>query len=170
MVRVRRTWLIGVGLLLSLALPTSTRAQLRRETSGVWLPSTSFAASDDALALSLDPAALAFVDGWSVHYVHADSGEGERFAERGDGLYAAAPILFGVSLGASIESVRPSQASVLGGAIEHTMLSIGVAYAINRSIGIGATPRFLFSGDPRLSGLFTLDLAASWRPIQEVAI
>ncbi len=161
-----------VSLLVVLAWTAApATAQFRRETSGVWLPPASYSATDDALALSLDPAALAFVDDWSIHYVHADSGEGQSFAERGDGLYAAAPILFGVSLGASVESVRPSAASVLGGtAIEHTMLTLGAAYAISRSLGIGATTRFLFSGDPRLSGLFSLDLAASWRPISQVAI
>ena len=30
--------------------------------------------------------------------------------------------------------------------------------------------RFLWSGDPHLQGLFTLDLAATWRPIPQVAL
>jgi protease IV len=170
MVRPRLVRAIASLVLVSALVAGPAAAQFRRETSGVWLPPSSYAATDDAFALSLDPAAMAFLSDWSIHYVHADSGEGEGFAERGDGLYAAAPILFGVSLGASVESVRPSAVSVLAGAIEHTMLSVGAAYAFNPSFGIGATTRFLFSGDPRLSGLFSLDLAASWRPIPQVAI
>lgn len=156
--------------LLALAAPSLAHAQLRRDTSGVWLPPSSCAASDDAFALSLDPAALAFIDDWRVSYVHADAADSTAFGQRGDGLYAALPLLFGLALGASIESVRPALAAPYGQSREHTMLSLGLAYAPTRSIGIGAATRFLWSGDPHVAGLFTLDLAASWRPIPEVAI
>lgn len=145
-------------------------AQFRRDTSGVWLPPASYAASDDAFALSLDPAAMAFVDDWTVSYVHADAADSTGFGQRGDGLYGALPLIFGFSLGASIESVRPAPLAPYGQAMEHTMLSLGLAYAPSRSIGIGAATRFLWSGDPHLAGLFTLDLAASWRPIPQVAL
>ncbi len=166
---MQRVLLVPLALLALLTLASSARAQLRRDTSGVWLPPSSYAASDDAFALSLDPAAMAFVDDWSVSYVHADAADSTGLGQRGDGLYAALPLLFGVSLGASIESVRPASLAPVGQAFEHTMLSLGLAYAPTRSIGIGAATRFLWSGDPHIRGLFTLDLAASWRPIPQVA-
>ena len=72
----RRLSIVALGLACSLA--SSARAQLRRDTSGVWLPPTSYAAPDDAFALSLNPAALAFVDDWTVSYVHADAGNEDR--------------------------------------------------------------------------------------------
>jgi protease-4 len=143
-------------------------AQLRRDTSGVWLPPTSYAASDDAYALSLDPAAMAFVDDWTVAYVHADAADSTGFGQRGDGLYGAIPLLFGVTLGASVESVRPAFAAPNGEAIGHTMLSLGLAYAPSRSLGIGAATRFLWGG--ALQNVFTLDLAATWRPSPHVAV
>ncbi len=150
------------------ALPSIARAQLRRATSGVWLPPSSYAASDDAFALSLDPAAMAFVDDWTVAYVHADAADSTGLGQRGDGVYGALPLIFGLSLGASVESVRPATAPI-GQGIEHTMLSLGLAYAASRSLGVGVASRFLWSGDPHLSGLFTLDVAASWRPIPQLA-
>ena len=163
---------LALGLITcALALLASTaHAQLRRDTSGVWIPPASYAASDDAFALSLDPAAMAFVDDWTVSYVHADAADSTGFGQRGDGLYAAMPLLFGVSLGASIESVRPAAASPIGQAFEHTMFSLGLAYAPSRTIGIGAATRFLWSSNPHVAGMFTLDLAASWRPSPHVAV
>ncbi len=167
--RARR--LVGTVLLViaGSVVAAPVEAQLRRATSGVWLPPTSYAASDDAFALSLDPAAMGLVDDWRIAYVHADGADANGFGQRGDGLYAAVPLIFGFSLGASIESVRPSPTTAVGQAIEHTMLSLGLAYAPTRSIGIGAATRFLWSGDPHVAGLFTLDLAASWRPIPQLA-
>jgi len=163
-----RRLLASIAAVTLLASPAS--AQLRRETSGVWLPPSSYAASDDAFALSLDPAAMAFVDDWTVAYVHADAADSTSFGQRGDGLYGAIPLLFGVTLGASIESVRPATAAPIVESLDHTMLSLGLAYAPSRTIGIGAATRFLWSSDPHLSNLFTLDLAASWRPSTHVAV
>ena len=161
---------VRLALVIALTLSSSiAHAQLRRDTSGVWLPPSSYAASDDAYALSLDPASMAFVDDWTIAYVHADSASSTGLGQRGDGIYAALPLIFGFSLGASVESVRPALNAAYGQAIEHTMLSLGLAYAPSRSIGFGAATRFLWSGDPRIQGLFTLDLAATWRPAPQVA-
>ena len=155
---------------LSLVVPLAVRggsaeAQFRRDSSPVSLPPVSIAAPDDVLALHVDPAALGYLSSWGVTYVHADSGDAERFDGRGDGIYAATPILFGISAGIGIDSVRPSP----GAGIERTMLSLGLAWAMSETLSVGAAPRFLWSPDPRLTDQFTLDLAASWRPLPQVA-
>lgn len=157
-----------VSLLVFLAAPAS--AQLRRDTSGAWLPPSSYAASDDALALSLNPSALAFLGAYSVHFSHADAGDGERFAERGDALYGAVPVLFGIALGAGVDAVRPTPAALAAGAMERTIVSLGVGLRLSDQLSLGAAPRLVFSPDPRLMALFTLDLSASWRPLPEVAL
>lgn len=153
--------------LVLLLFTESAHAQLRRSTSPVWQPPVSITAPDDALAVSVNPSALPYLRSWSAVYVHADSGDGARFRERGDGLYAATPLFLGLAIGASVDSVRPTPASF---GIEHTMLSLALAWAYNDAISIGASTRFLFSGDPRLDDLFTLDVAASFRPIPQLGV
>ncbi len=155
-----RLWLIASLFALLLASPAS--AQFQRETSSVALPATGYAAPDDAMAMATNPASLAFLSGWGLHYVHADN------ASRGDGFYGAMPLLYGLSAGLSVDSVQPlSGTGPLNFA--RTMISLGVAYRVLESLGIGATARVLF-GSPQLAGLFTLDLAATWRPLPEVAV
>jgi protease-4 len=174
---------IGVLLVAAIAWPGSASAQLRRATSPVWQPPVSIAAPDDALSVSVDPAAMAFLRSWSAVYVHAEADTPLQLGERGDGLYAATPLIFGFAVGAAIDSVRPTDAAAglapfapcdpltqRGCAIEHTMLSLALAWAWGEQISIAAAPRFVWSGDPRLSELFTLDLAASWRPLPYVAV
>ena len=140
---------ILLSLLALTALPLSASAQLRRESSGAALPPASYAASDDALAVSLNPASIAHLDTYSVHYSHADSGEAERFAERGDALYGAIPLLFGIAIGAGVDSVRPSAAALTAGAIERTIISLGVGLRLGDQLSVGAAPRLLLSGDAR---------------------
>jgi protease-4 len=146
-------------------------AQLRRDTSPVALPPTGYTAPDDALAVAVNPAAVAFLSGWGAQYVHADGDQGSALGERGDGLYAAAPLLFGVSAGLSVDSVRPPARLLpeerLG--FERTMVSLALAYRLAESLGLGASARMLF-GSPEVLGLFALDLAASWRPVPELGV
>ena len=152
-------------------LASPAEAQWRRDTSPVAIPPVSLTAPDDALAMAVNPASLAFLSGWGVHYVHADANDPQDLGERGDGLYAAMPLLFGIAAGLSVDSVRPPARTLpeerLG--FERTMVSLGLAYRVLESLGIGATARMLF-GSAQVLGLFTLDLAATFRPVPEVAI
>ncbi len=159
--------LLGLGVALLSA--SAAKAQLRRATSPVSGPPVSITAPDDALAMSVDPAALAFLSGWSLAYVHADADPSQRLAERGDGLYGATPLLLGFSLGASIDDVRPPPPIVLEGGFERTTLSLGIAYRALESLGVGVVGRVLF-GPSELVGLFTLDLALSFRPLPELGL
>ncbi len=152
-------------LLLSL-VPTNASAQLRRETSPIDLPGYSLAAPDGPESVVLNPAAMAFLTSWGVGYAHSDSGEGQPVL-RGDGFYAATPIYYGIAAGASVDSVRPT---MLAAQSERTMVSLALAWSYRSALGVGAALRFLASGDARLAGLTTLDLALSWRPTDWIAL
>jgi protease-4 len=150
--------------ILCVAWPVSALAQ--RETAPNDLPGYGIAAPDGPESVVLNPAAMPFMESWGIGYVHADSGDGEPML-RGDGFYAATPILFGIAAGASVDSVRPT---LLSGQSERTMISLALGWQMDDVLGIGAAVRFLASGDPRLSGMTTLDLAASWRPVESFAL
>jgi protease-4 len=151
--------------LLSL-LPAAASAQLSRETSPVDLPGYGLAAPDGPESVVLNPAAMAFLESWGVGYAHADSGDAERML-RGDGFYAATPVLFGIAAGAAVDSVRPTPLALQG---ERTMISLALGWQYEDAIAIGGAVRFLVSDDARLAGVTTLDLAASWRPVDYFAL
>src|SRR5262245_52644834 len=96
----------ALALVLNAFLAESAGAQLSRETAPVDQPGYGLAAPDGPESVVLNPAAMAFLSSWGVSYVHADSGDSERML-RGDGFYAATPILFGIAAGAAVDSVRP---------------------------------------------------------------
>lgn len=156
---------------LALSLGTSmvaapTHAQLDRPTAPMALPGYSLTAPDVPEAVDLNPSAIAFLPSWGFAYVHSDSGDDDRFT-RGDGFYAASPLLFGIAAGLSVDSVRPSP---LSREDERTMISLALAYGMEDALSVGAAVRFLASGDVRLNGVTTLDLAASWRPVDWLAM
>jgi protease-4 len=170
-VSVPARFVVAWAAILLALVPASVPAQWRRDTSPVALPPTGYTAPDDALGVAVSPASVAFLSGWGVQFVHADADQGSDLGERGDGLYAAAPLLFGVSAGLSVDSVRPPPRLVpeerLG--FERTMVSLALAYRIAESLGVGASARMLF-GSPEVLGLFTLDLAATWRPVPQLGV
>jgi len=152
-------WLTALASALSASLAS---AQLSRPTQPVAQPGYGFTSADGPEVLALNPSALAFLESWGVSYVHADTIDTQSMGGRGDGFYAATPILFGIAAGLSIDSVRPSAGALES---ERTMVSLGLAWALRDSLSVGGTLRFLGSGDIRLAGLTTADLAASWRPV-----
>ncbi len=148
------------ALLLWLA-PSIASAQLTRPTQPVAQPGYGFTSADGPEVLALNPSGLAFLESWGLSYVHADTLETQSMSGRGDGFYAATPILFGVAAGLSIDSVRPTAAALES---ERTMVSLALAWGMDDSLSVGAAVRFLASSDVRLAGVTTADLAASWRP------
>ncbi len=155
------------GLAIALASPAS--AQFRRATSPVQTPAVSIAAPDDALGVTVNPAAIPYLPGWSLLYLHADADPSLRLAERGDAIAAAIPLPFGFGLGAAVDAIYPTPVAEAAGAMPRTSLSLALAWAQSSAISIGATPRFFFSPDARMAELFSLDLAAAWRPLPYVA-
>ncbi|MEM9191055.1 MAG: signal peptide peptidase SppA [Myxococcota bacterium] len=147
--------------------PAPSSAQLRRGTEPSLTPAVSLTAPDDALAVDVNPAALAFLPTWSLVYTHAQALSDAEFTREGDALRAATPLLFGISAGASVQSIRPTDAS---GEASRGMFSVALAYALSQSLGIGGALRFFASDqDSTYAGLITLDLGLSWRLAANIA-
>lgn len=156
-----------VALLVALLACTSVaRAQLGRETAPVMLPGYGLAAPDVPEAVVLNPSALPFLASWGIGYVHSDGDDDDRML-RGDGFYAATPLFLGFAAGIAVDSVRPTPLMLQG---ERTMVSLALGWGWADSLSVGAALRFLASGDVRLDGLTTMDLAASWRPVDWLAM
>lgn len=110
------------------------------------------AAGDHAHSLVSAPSQLGFLPSWELESLFFRTGEDQRI-----GLYAATPLLFGVSLGALFESVNTDlAASVAAG-------GFAVGYAPSDALSIGTTFRFLSSADRSLDGRSVADASLSFR-------
>jgi protease-4 len=159
-VGARRAFALAALLAISLA-PGPLSAQLRRDTGPISPPPFSLAAPDDALAVDWNPAALAFLRTWSVVYAGAAGPENASLAQGGHAVYAATPLLFGVSVGAGAWSRSLPGGGTLGAG------SLALSWAPDAHWGFGADVRFLSQssgGFRSLDGAVTVDLGASWRP------
>ena len=120
---------------LALACASSAGAQERSPTSGIPLPSGSFALTDDATALARNPAGLGFARGLLLEYAN-ERGYREGMP-RADGAYLSLAG-WGAAIGASLEwlhagsectPVTPcSRRFTLGGALRGRFLAIGAAH------------------------------------------
>lgn len=147
--------------------PSGVSAQLSRPTEPVTLPGYGITTHDGPETVVLNPSAMAFLESWGIGYVHTDADGSTRFAGRGDGFYAATPLPFGLSAGLGVDSVRPT---VTAGQADRTMVSLAAGWQHADAVSIGAAVRFLASGSLRLDGVTTVDLAASWRPVDWLAM
>ncbi|MBX3250315.1 MAG: signal peptide peptidase SppA [Myxococcales bacterium] len=146
------------------ALTTAAHAQLERATASPRLPAVSSAAPDGALALETNPAALAYVTGWDVAYVHTEALGDAALQGRGDSLYGALSLPLGLALAAGVDWVRPTDGQDARG-----RFSLGLAWARDRRFALGGAARFLASDGP-LGGTATLDLGLSWRPTSFLSV
>lgn len=149
------------------ALPAVGSAQLRGETAPVLAPGVPLTSPDDAAAVDVNPAALGFLDGWSLTYVHVDSQDDQPLNRAGDAVRLGVPLPLGLAVGASVQSVRPSGPDA---AESRGIGSLALALAPTPSFGVGGAVRWYGSRDPVLSGLTAVDLAASWRPAPSLAL
>ena len=147
------------------ALASPARAQLRRDTRGAPLPAVSTAAPRGAFALEANPAALAYLPGWEVAWVHAEAHGADRLPDEGDSLYAATPLPFRRAAAASADWVRPENT----GEAERGRFSLGLAWARSRHLAVGGAVRFFGSDDP-VGGVATVDLGATFRPAPFLAM
>jgi len=152
----------------SLLLPATASAQLRRDTGPIAPPPFALAAPDDALAVDFNPAALSFLRTWSVVYAGSAGPENDALDQAGHAIYAATPLLFGVSIGAGAftRTLSDGRGTIGAG-------SLALAWSPDANWGFGADVRFLtqtagFSGS--LDGAVAVDLAASWRPSPTLAV
>jgi protease-4 len=159
--RQRSTVLLGVITLLAVA---PARAQFHRATDPVATPASSLVLHDDAAAIDVNPAALGLLPAWSLMYVHAQVNERGGWLGQGDAVSFATPLLFGLALGTTLQSVRPgSLAAHAGNApADRAVFGLALAFAPWKRFSLGVAGRTFSSGDSRMDGLSAVDFGLTW--------
>jgi len=141
-------------------------AQLHRASDPVATPAGTLVLQDDAAAIDVNPAALGLMHSWGLSYRHAQLDERGGWLGQGDALSFGTPLLFGVSLGATVQSIRPgSRAARVATAkdpVDRAMWGLSLAYAPSKRSSFGVTGRGFTSSDPSLDGLTTWDVGLAW--------
>jgi protease-4 len=141
-------------------------AQLRRHGAPPTVLPASLAAPEDALGVDWNPAVLGLLPTWSLVYVGSAGPEQPSSRADAHAMYAATPLLFGLAAGVGVSSYYlPGAAGPRAGA---TSLALG--WGPSRALGVGAVVRFLTGREAGLTGVVTLDLAATWRPSPTLAL
>lgn len=162
-----------LALVLAALAPRRARAQqedrryLAPLTDGVALPSAPLAGEQDARALVVNPGGLALVRGDELLLaLELEDPELANAPGTGGGLFWAAPVggtfLPRLGVGLGLEVLRPSRESLKTDLGTPVRASLGVALSLSRSLAVGAAWRHFFD-DTRLDGLDTIDLGASGR-------
>jgi len=156
--------LLAVCAVSVMSFRSAAHAQLHRITDPVATPASSLILQDDASAIDVNPAGLGFVPAWSLTYVHAQVNERAEFMGQGDAVSFATPLLFGLSLGATVQSIRPGSLATRVGeaARDRALFGLGLALAPTKRFALGVSGRGFVSGDPQLDGLSTFDLGLTW--------
>lgn len=153
------------ALAVALLLPASVALGQSRAPNGpLRTPPVSIAAPGDALSVTLDPAALAFLPGWSLRYLHVDAPPGSSTVRTGDAVYAAAPLPLGLAIGGALESIRPDGGGDAGRG------SLALAWGTADTFALGAAFRFLRSRAPDVGNVNALDLSMALRPSPSFAL
>jgi len=129
------------------------------------VPPVPFADPGDALALEIQPAALAFERTWHLRYLHAEPPSDVDGAARSDAVLASVKLPFGLALGAGITSLRPQ-----GGGASRGRGSLALAWAPSDALAFGTALRVIRTDDPAIGDLSTLDLSVGWRPSPLLAL
>jgi protease-4 len=149
---------------MTLLVVAPVHAQFHRATDPVATPASSLVLHDDAAAIDINPAALGLLPAWSLSYVHAQLNERGGWLGQGDAISFATPLLFGLAIGATVQSVRPGALAAHAGAspVDRAVFGFGLAYAPWKRFSLGVSARTFSSGDSRMDGLSAVDFGLTW--------
>ncbi len=157
-----------VPVLALLLLAPSATAQFHRATDPVATPASVLVQRDDAGVIDVSPALLGFLPAFSLLYVHTQVDERDAWLGQGDSLSLATPLLFGFSLGATFQSVRPGPLARDGA--ERSAIGLGIAFAPVSRFSVGVSGRGFYAGNDRFDGLSSFDLGFGWRAADWLAL
>jgi protease-4 len=154
-------------------LASTSFAQLHRATDPVMTPASSIVLQNDALAIDVNPAALGLMPASSFAYLHSEVDRAGSYLGKGDALFFAGHVLGPLSLGVSLQSIRPGELAALppfstNG--DRAMAALGIAVAPSKSVSFGLTTRAFSSGDAHFDGLTAIDLGILLRPSAYLAL
>jgi protease-4 len=144
----------------------STRALAPTATFGLDLPARSGATVDDATAIGVNPAGLAFLPGLELSYLHEAPPGGT--GREGDGLYCGVP-LGPLAFGLAGEWMGTPDPLPGAGQRFERRLSWGFA-AGSKSVALGAAFHHFASPDRTREDLFSWDLGAMSRPARWLSV
>jgi protease-4 len=124
---------------------------------GLAVPGT-VAGAEEPTAVSVNPAGLGFVDGFTLQYFY----EGGRDFS-GNGLYLAAP-LGPLVPGLSFEWVSPA------GSPRYLRTNLALALGFGQTLSLGYVWSFYSSPDPAWGDLFSMDAGLTWRPFRFLSL
>ncbi len=157
-----RARLVVLSAMVSLSLlPAPSSAQTRPATAGLEGPARLWTAPGGALTLGTHPAAMAWVDGVRVRFLHVGELTGGNLAlGTGNGLYAVSGLPYGLGIGFSAERVDGQD--VMGRDARFGRLGIGLAWAPGRTFSMGGSLNYLAGGE--FGGVTGLNLSFGLRP------
>ncbi|HKP55610.1 MAG TPA: signal peptide peptidase SppA [Polyangiales bacterium] len=156
--RLRRYFVAELALVL---LASPVRAQFHRATDPVATPASVLVQRDDSGVIDVNPALLGFLPGFSLLYLHAEVDESGQWLGQGDALSIATPLFFGLSLGATFQSLRPGP--LASSQEDRAQFGLGLAYAPWKRFSFGVSGRGFYAGNRRFDGLSAVDVGFAWR-------
>lgn len=166
--RLRATWVRMLALLLLAPVSDRAAAQFHRATDPVATPASTIVQRDDAGSIDVSPAQLGFVPGFSMLYVHAEVDERDGWLGQGDAVSIATPLWFGLSLGATFQSLRPGPRA--RDAADRAAFGFGLAFAPWKRFSLGVSGRGFYAGNDRFDGLSAVDIGFAWRAADWLAL
>jgi len=149
------------------ARPPAAHAQLHRSSDPVATPASSLVLQDDALALDVNPAALGRLPAWSLAFLHSEIDAQGSWLGRGDALYFSTPVFGPLSVGLTLQSVRPDELAPrpLGNPeADRAIAALAIAFAPGAPLSLGVTARTFASGNAQFDGLTSFDAGLQLRP------
>lgn len=132
-------------------------------------PGRSLAGTDDSDALALNPAQVAFIPSWELRYTHVEVPQKSTAIApgRGDAVGLAFPLFFGFATGFRFESIRPPQASPLGGM---QTWAWSLAFKLGDAVSYAFDVRKWRPDDDARSGATTFGFSAATRFSRHVGV
>ncbi len=156
------TVLVTVLGLAQLAAPA--HAQFHRASDPVATPASVLIGQDDAAAIDVNPGAIGLLPSWSLVYTHTHIDQRDTWLGQGDALSFATPLFFGLSFGATLQSIRPGPLAARPGLLQsdRALAGFGLAFAPSKRWSAGVAARMFSSSDARIDGLSALDAGLVW--------
>ncbi len=141
------------------ALGQTVQLGERLPTTGLNLPPTSAATSEDAASPVINPAGIGLMRGMQLEYFHDRELGGPSIV--GDGVYFADTLFDQLAFGASLEWIRPTAGTSWPAyRKDHWTL----AWSPDPSASVGVSYSAFSSDDPFLAALSAWDAGATFRP------